>query len=243
MELLDDDRFLVRNEKEVAQVLNDLAKHKIMINASFNHGHDTFLTTVISVDDANRAVYMDIGLDENFNARLLASDHIIFSRDGGIRIRWTSSSVKRVKLKDGEAIKISLPKDLIRVQQREFFRMSTPTVRPIVCTIPQYGADGEELDPLELFLIDISAGGIGAYIPGDLPEVLDVGVVLEHCKIDFPELGKTDLTMKVRRVEHEQVREGVFRYHLGLEFDKLSRGNQALIQRYIFNLERNALNT
>ncbi len=94
--LLDEELYVVHNVKEIIQILTDLAKHKVMLKAAFNRGNDVYLTTVIAVDARNKSVYMDIGRDDAFNVRLLASDHVTFSKDDGIKIKWVSEKISEV---------------------------------------------------------------------------------------------------------------------------------------------------
>ena len=102
----DEEQFIVQNQKQIIQILNDLAKHHEMLKVSFSH--DTCLTNVISVDVNNHVVYLDIGIDDAFNDRLLASNHVTFSKDDGIRLKWTSEQLTLATLKD-EASSFRIP--------------------------------------------------------------------------------------------------------------------------------------
>jgi c-di-GMP-binding flagellar brake protein YcgR len=240
--LLGEEQYLVHNIKEVAQILKDLAKNNVMLKASFNEGNDVYLTTVIAVDDIKKCAYLDIGRDDAFNARLLDSDHVTFSKDDGVKIRWVSGSVSEVNLKDGRAIKIALPRKMLRLQRREFFRLVTPRMNPVPCQIPivdEDDADQERI--LELTLTDISLGGIGAIAQDPLDKMLAEGASFERCKISFPDIGVTSLTLKVRYIVPIHLKDGTVKHRVGLQFIEPSRGNQGLIQRYTFALERAAL--
>jgi c-di-GMP-binding flagellar brake protein YcgR len=235
----DEQRFHVHNEKEILQILNDLAKRKVTLSVSFNHGNEGFLTTVVTVDNEKRLAYLDIGQDDTFNDRLVASHDVAFANNEGVRVCWTSSSLRIATLKDGKAICIGLPHDLIRLQRREFHRLTTPTVNPVICRIPvasESGADSEDTF-LEFPLVDISVGGIGILAPDALDDRLSVGAEFNNCKIDLPNVGTTSLTLRVKHVTQVIIKEEIIRFRVGLEFINPSRGNQALIQRYTFILE------
>jgi c-di-GMP-binding flagellar brake protein YcgR len=236
----DEEQCIVQNQKQIIQILNDLAKYHDMLKISFNN--DTCLTNVISVDANNHAVYLDIGIDEAFNNRLLASHHVVFSKDDGIRIKWTSAHVSLATLKDGKAIKIALPQKLMRLQRREFFRLTTPIVNPVPCIIPI----SDEANPdagrvLELILVDVSLGGVGAIVADPLDKLLVIGESFNQCKINFPEVGETSLTLQVRNITPITLKDGVIKHRIGLQFVSPSRGNEGLINRYTYNLERQAM--
>lgn len=236
----DEEQFIVRNQKQIIQILNDLAKHHEMLKVSFNS--DTCLTNVISVDANNHVVYLDIGIDEAFNSRLLESHHVVFSKDDGIRIKWTSTQVSFATLKDGKAIKIALPQKLMRLQRREFFRLATPIVNPVPCIIPvsdQANPDAERV--LELTLVDVSLGGIGVIAANPLDELFVIGASFDKCKINFPEVGETSLTLQVRNIIPITMKDGAIKHRIGLQFISPSRGNEGLINRYTYNLERQAM--
>lgn len=242
MDLLDDELYVVRNDKEIIQILSDLAKHKVMLKATFNKGNDVYLTTVIAVDAKNKSVHLDIGRDDAFNIRLLASDHVTFSKDNGIRIKWVSEEISEVVLKDGRAIKISLPSEMVRLQRREYFRLATPRVNPVPCQIPipdEEDPDQERM--LELTLIDVSIGGIGVISPDPLDVALSEGVRFDRCKISFPDIGVTSLTLKVRYIVPIRMKDGSVKHRVGFQYVDPSRGNQGLVQRYTFHLERLAI--
>jgi c-di-GMP-binding flagellar brake protein YcgR len=236
----DEEQFIVQNQKQIIQILNELAKHHEMLKISFSH--DTCLTNVISVDAHNHVVYLDIGIDDAFNDRLFASHHVVFSKDDGIRLKWTSEQLTLATLKDGKAIKIALPQKLMRLQRREFFRLATPIVNPVPCIIPISNEESPDADRiLELTLIDVSLGGIGTIAANPLDELLVVGASFDKCRINFPEVGETNLTLQVRNITPVTMKDGAIKSRVGLQFISPSRGNEGLINRYTFNLERQAM--
>lgn len=242
IKMSDEDRCTVRNPKEIGQILVDLAKSKSMINVSFNQGQDQCLTTVIAVDRESNAAYLDIGIDEGFNARLLASTHITFIKNEGVKIKWISASVSVVKLKDGQALRIAFPQSLVRLQRREFFRLKTPIINPVMCNIPMINPDyPDEQKTLELTLVDVSLGGIGVIALDLLPPQVVEGAKFDGCKIGFPDIGETHLTLCVRNIRQMNLHDRSIKHRIGFEFINPSRGNQGLIQHYVFRLEREAI--
>jgi len=236
----DEEQFIVQNQKQIIQILNDLAKHHEMLKVSFSH--DTCLTNVISVDAHNHVVYLDIGIDDAFNDRLLASHHVVFSKDDGIRLKWTSEKLTLATLKDGKAIKIALPQKLMRLQRREFFRLATPIVNPVPCIIPISNEENPDEDrTLELTLIDVSLGGIGTVATNPLDELLVIGASFDKCKINLPEVGETSLTLQVRNITPITMKDGAIKSRIGLQFISPSRGNEGLINKYTYNLERQVM--
>lgn len=236
----DEEQFIVQNQKEIIQILNELAKHHEMIKISFSN--DTCLTNVISVDAHKNLVYLDIGIDDAFNSRLLASRHVVFFKEEGVRIKWISDQLTLATLKDGKAIKIALPHKLMRLQRREFFRLATPIVNPVPCIIPVPAVEKPEADRvLELTLVDVSLGGIGVIVANPFDEAFVIGAKFDHCRIKFPELGETNLTLQVRNIRPITMKDGTIKHRVGFKFISPSRGNEGLINQYTFILERQAM--
>ncbi|TRZ68648.1 MAG: flagellar brake protein [Rhodocyclaceae bacterium] len=227
-----DKRFLVHNSKEVAQILADLAKRKMMLNASWNHGKDRVLTYVIEVDYDKGVAYLDtIAAGDAANKGLFAGHSTVFATTSGPRIQWSSPSVSSVSLKDGKAYQIELPVDLIRVQRRECYRLLIPMMKPVTCKIPVEDKD------VEVALVDVSVGGIGAAVMDTLDAAFAVGTEFHHCKIDLPSVGTADLALRNKWMRTVMKNDTV-KHEIGMEFINPSSANQALIQRYMIKLER-----
>lgn len=235
----DEQQYVVRNVKEIIQILNELIKQKSFIKVSFNEGLEQCLTTIIEVDAQNNALYLDIGLDEAFNSRLLASHNVLFTKETGVRVKWTSHHLSEVTLKDGRAIKVALPESLIRLQRREFFRVATPVVNPVTCEIPTVDESHPELNgTLSFTLADVSLGGVGIVAEDPLNSALKIGTYFDSCQIVLPEFGTTNLTLQVKNIIPMPIKDGTIKYRIGLLYVKPSLANEALLHRYTFNLER-----
>ncbi len=237
----EDDRFVVQNHLEIIHILKDLAQRKTMLNISFNQGKDSCLTTVVSIDVEDDVVFLDIGCDELFNSRLFSSRRVVFTKDVGLRIRWVSDDLTEVALQDGKAIKIAIPHEITRIQRREFFRVPTVILDPIPCQIPIPDEDAAEEKYLELYLTDASVGGIGVLAPDPLDPMLTKNASFDRCKIFFPDVGTTSLTLRVQSIYPVTLEDGSIRHHVGMQFIDPSRGNQAMIHRYMTILEREAM--
>ena len=236
----DEEQYIVQNQKQIVQILNDLAKNHEMLKVTF--GHDSCLTSVISVDVTNHALYLDVGIDEAFNNRLAASHHVVFTKEDGVKVKWTSTHVALTNLKDGKAIKVALPQSIMRLQRREFFRLTTPIINPVPCVIPIVNEANPDVDRvIELSLADVSLGGIGVLASDPIDELLVIGASFNQCKISFPDVGETSLTLQVRNITQITIKDGVIKHRIGLQFISPSRGNEGLINRYVYNLERQAM--
>lgn len=237
-----DQQYVIHNVKAIGQILADLLKSKTTLKVSFNHGNDVYLSSVIAIDTVNHAVFLDIGRDEAFNVRLLASPQVTFEKDDGIRVRWVSNRVVAANMSDGKAIKIAQPQSMIRLQRREFFRIPTAIIDPVLCHIPLPDPKHPDKDKvLELTLVNISIGGVGATAIGVLDPSFRPGATFSNCKMDFPDIGMTNLKLEVMSVSPIPMKDGTVKHRIGLRYVDPSRGNEGLIHRYTYALERAAM--
>jgi c-di-GMP-binding flagellar brake protein YcgR len=135
-------------------------------------------------------------------------------------------------LKGDHAFRILLPNQFVRMQRREHYRLAISTANPVKCSIP---VDDRMI---EVSLIDLSASGVGVSPVNPLDEQLVAEAEFTHCRIDFPDVGTTDLTLRIIQMIQVEQTNDLLKHRAGMEFVNPSRGNQALIQRYMSKLER-----
>lgn len=230
-----DERFMVYNFREVAAILRDLSEAREMVNAIYSHGK-SLLTTVLEVDVERDAVYLDIGPDDSANQSLLTSTRAIFvAQHQGIRIQWSSSRVGHVKYDGEPAFKIAIPEALQRVQRREYYRLATPILNPLICRIRLVASAA---NVLRLPVANISAGGLAVNLSDEL--VVEKGTEFHECKMDLPGIGEIEFDVRVRGVWTVELKTGLSK-RVGMEFIRQRSGTPIMIQRYMMQLERDRL--
>lgn len=237
----DEEKYLTQHPVAIAQVLNELAKNKTTLNLSFNQGRDQGLTTVIGVSKDKKFVYLDKSLDAGFNKRLLASEFVVFSKTDGIRVRWSTKKLTEVKLTDGEALKMSLPAKLYRFQRREFFRSLTPVTSPVICYIPYRNPTNDHDEKLEMVLVDASLGGIGTFVTDHLSSIIELEQVFPNCAISLPNFGDIETSLCVKHITETVMLNGSKKFRVGFQFINLSHEDARVVQKYVLQLEREAL--
>lgn len=235
----EDESFIVRNNKAVLQILNGLKADATSLKISFREGKEDYITTIVDVDVENNAVMFDMSIDDAFNKRLLASDKIGILKETGIGIKWESDQHRLITLLDGNALSVEIPNEIVRLQRRELFRLPAPMIKPVVCllSVPNILTPSKN-DIIEYELADVSLGGVGLIVKKSLHPGIAVGDTFEKCRINFPGAGETSLTLKVRNIIPIKSKSIKQQYRIGLEFIKPSRGNESIIHKYTFDLER-----
>jgi c-di-GMP-binding flagellar brake protein YcgR len=233
----DDARFLVNNTLEIVRTLRGLGKRNEMVSAFFNAGNALLLTSVLDVNPDANAVFLDYGSNDALNRRILDSEKIIFVTSlDSVKIQWISNRMASAMFDGREAFRIDIPGQILRLQRREYYRLTTPVINPLKCRIPT--AEGMSV---EVALADISAGGIGVIISQPIGVAFEVGSVLPGCRVELPGVGAAEFTIAIQSTWEVTLRNGNKSLRAGCQFVDMRPNIQSIIQRYIIKLERDRI--
>lgn len=235
----DDSRFLVANRLEIVRILRGLSQRNEMVSAFFNSGNDLLLTSVLAVDPEIDTVLLDCGSNQELNQRILRAEKIIFVTSlDKVKVQFTSMGVESGNFENKPAFVVPFPSQVLRLQRREYYRLTTPIINPLKCkvTFPT----GQVV---EFPIVDISAGGIGMIIANSFEVPLRVGSTYPGCRIELPGVGVLELTLSIQSLFEVTLKNGGKSLRSGCQFVNLHPSMETLIQRYIVKLERERINT
>jgi flagellar brake protein len=228
-------QYLLHTKSEVLFVLRALQSAVDRITMHFNDGQDFLLTSVIAVDD--KGLTLDIGSNTDMNQRALAADKLfcVTSHDK-VRVQFLLRGLTRIETDLGHAFRAELPDAVLRLQRREYYRLTTPIARPLKCQIPMTAMDGTQ-HKVEVTIIDISGGGLAIMVP---PVGVEFTPDMEfpNCRIELPEVGFIIATLQVRNLFDVTLRSGGRVSRAGCQFLNLPGPMLTLVQRYIVKVER-----
>lgn len=229
------DKYMLRTPGEVLMVLRGLRDHNSQITVFFNEGQDMLLTMLVAIGQDH--LIFDVGPDEELNRKAVAAGrHYCVALLDKVRIQFLLGDFTPVTHEGRPAFLGAFPKELLRLQRREFYRLTTPIARPLKCRMPLPQPGGGE-QPYEATVFDISGGGIGITAPPD-GMLFESGQQIPNCRIDLPEVGIVTCTIKVCSVFEITLKSGGRVRRAGCEFVKLPGPMATLIQRYIIKVER-----
>ena len=228
--------FLVESRREMLALLRGLKEKNQMISMMINNGSEVFITSVLELDDLNNTLTMDSSPSQASNQRIIEAPRIFF--EGlldRISIQFSTTSMQRTIFEGREALKCTIPINMIRLQRRENYRINTPLSNPIRCSIPLEIESAYET--MKFSLVDISCGGIAIL---DEKRVLEIysGQIYDGCQIDLPSIGQIDLALQIRNSQDLTLLNGKTNRRVGCEFIGASTAALASVQRYIMKLER-----
>lgn len=236
LEPTDHTQYLLRNKNEILYVLRSILGNTDHITVYFNDGKDFLLTTIIGVEDDG--LTLDYGGDQEANRRALAADKLYcVTSHEKIRIQFVLRSLREVTVQDGPAFRAALPDAVLRLQRREYYRLTTPVARPIKCQIPVGSINGAASTTMEANVVDISGGGMAVMAP-PAGLTFKAGDVFPNCRVELPEVGTVIATLEVRNVFDVTLRSGTQVARAGCQFSNLPGPMLTLVQRYIIRVER-----
>jgi flagellar brake protein len=235
LEPADYSEYLLHGKSEILFVLRGIMASTDRITINFNEGRDFLLSAVIAVDDDG--LTLDYGSTHEMNQKALKADKVFcITRHEKVRIQFVLRGLRQIDYQGRPAFRAALPDSVLRLQRREYYRLTTPIVNPLKCQIPITQADGSSSTIL-VNIVDISGGGIAIMVPPpDVP--FETGAKLANCKIDLPEVGTLIATLQVRSIFDVTLRSGTQVKRAGCQFVKLPGPMLTLVQRYIIKVER-----
>lgn len=229
------DQYMLRTPAEIRLVLRGMYDRVSLITAFFNEGSDMLMTTLAVVADDH--LILDFGPSSEINRKALAAEkRFCVTTLEKVRVQFILRGFSKVEQDGRPAFRSALPTEVLRLQRREYYRLTTPIARPLKCMVTIPLPDGS-LHGHEAHVFDISGGGLGISAP---PEGIpfDTDRVFPDCHVELPEVGSVSGTLKVKSLFDITLRSGTRIRRAGCEFIKLPGPMMTLVQRYIIKVER-----
>lgn len=230
----DQSNYMLRSRLEILYVLRAVLNKNELVTAYFNHGKDFLLTSLLGIDEESPGtLILDCSANELLNRQLLASERIILvTTQERVKIQFALDRIQAIEYLGRPAFKAPLPGELLKLQRREYYRLDTPLINAIKCTMtkPEGGS-------IEVVISDISLGGIAISNYQHLIRLF-IGEQFSNCRIVLPEIGTTTPAVEVRNEHSVTLKNGTAIQRAGCRFVDLPANQQTLIQRYIIKLER-----
>lgn len=237
-ELLQADNFgqyLLREKREIAFVLRQLAAKRNMITAYYGERSDFLMTSVVGIGQNDRHIYLDLGVDEEAIATALLTKQLLcVTQLEKVKIQFALSTLERTNYDGFPALLAPMPDILLRLQRREYYRLSAPSSDALICQIP---ASDAGKPAIEVRVVDISGGGIAVVSPPN-GMVFEPDTAYPKCRLMLPDYGSITVTLKIRNVFRMTSPTGIEMIRIGCQFLDLTAAMANAVQRYILKAER-----
>ncbi|HEX6736368.1 MAG TPA: flagellar brake protein [Azonexus sp.] len=231
-------QFLLDNPPEILFYLNQMAKRRCLFTAYLDGGHSFFLTSIVAIDEAAGQLLLDPSHLAQSNAGAAEARRItLLTNLDRVKMQMRLPALRPLTHHGQSLLAAALPKQLLRLQRREFFRLEPPPAAPLVCQLAATTPDGL-LHTLELPLSDISGGGVSLLGPIDLAEHFPRDALFQQCRLELPGEGVIQVNLRVRKAIEISGHDGRHNLRIGCEFVNLPGTRLAFIERYITRIER-----
>jgi c-di-GMP-binding flagellar brake protein YcgR len=229
----EENEYLITNPKEIVSILQTIAKRKSRVALYYNEGISMVLTMVLAVDE--NGVWIDAASNPQDNRLIERSKRIIFvSTHNQAKVQFIATDVMLGTYEDAPAFSLGLPRKLLRLQRRDYYRLVTAETGALNCIVrPVADQDLQH----EITVMDISIGGV-ALVCEQTGVELHPGMVYEHCQIDLPEIGTLEATIEVKNTFEITDRNGKVKRRAGCIFVKPDGKTTMLLQRYVAQMQQ-----
>jgi len=230
--------FSIQNPKQIISHLSLLVKNKCLLSARFGANNESYITTLLSVNEGNNTVVLDYGPKEDLNQRILNAGKVSFDTDyNGIKVSFAGTELKKITHKGDSAFSMSIPKSLYWMQRREYYRVKSPLSKPSYC---QLIVEGRE--PVNLKLYDISLTGFAMLnVSKEVSDLLIPGTSFSQCKLILSDAGESPISFEIcaKYIINPDKPQKIQK--IGCKFNKITRSVEEVIQRYMHQIQREDL--
>lgn len=232
-------KYEVQAAEEVVFILRGLMKNGARITAYLDDSDDFLLTSLLQIDEESNTLMLALDSNKLLNRRAqLCAKLVCLTTQGKIKIQFILEGINLAKLNDINAFRAEIPETLIRLQRRDYFRLTVPKGKPLVCMIPVKQPDGKTVE-FGANIVNISGRGLTVIVPEGLEFV--VNNEFPNCRIDLPDGASVVAILQVRSVYDVNLPGGRIIQRSGCQFVKMPNPVQHLILKYILKVESERL--
>ncbi len=226
--------FILHDPREIIAVLRDIVVHHNRVALYFNDDNSMVLTLLLAVDETG--VRVDAAASPIDNRHIERSNRIVFvSTHNQAKVQWVSTETSQCIFENSAAFFLPLPRKILRLQRRDFYRLMTREPDALTCLIrpkPEQAHIHHEVT-----VMDISIGGVALVCKEDGVE-LEPGMQYQNCEIELPDIGTIIATIEVKNTFEVTARNGNVSRRSGCVFVKPSGETAKMLQRYVAQMQQ-----
>lgn len=225
----EENKFLISSPKEIQLTLHAIAQKKNAAAIYFDNGQRFFKTILLAANE--EGVWFDVGPDNEDNNAVMSSEVVTFvTKHHGAKVQFVCHQFQVAIYASHPAFHCPLPKKMVRLQRRDYFRLPVPSDTPLTCIIADVPEASDKANIVTI--MDISVGGI-ALTCREQSVILEAGKTYPACKIELPEVGTLIVSIQIKNLFDVTLTSGAVIKHACCEFIQLDGKMNQLLQRYI----------
>lgn len=230
--------FSIQDPRQIISHLSLLIKSKCLISARFGTNNESYITTLLAINEKNNALILDYGPKEDLNQHLLNAGKVTFDTEyNGIKVSFTGTALKKITYKGDPAFDMPIPKSLYWMQRREYYRVKSPLSKSSYCQLIF-----KDREPVNLKLYDISLTGFAMLnVSKEISDLLIPGTSFELGKLVLSDTGEGMISFEIcaKYIINPDKLQKIQK--IGCKFTKITRPVEEMIQRYMHQIQREDL--
>ncbi|MFU8788171.1 MAG: flagellar brake protein [Methylobacter sp.] len=231
--------FLIQNPKQIINHLSLLVKSNCLISVCFGMNDESYITTLLGIDEKHDAVILDYATKDYLNQHIMRAGRVTFDAEyQGVKVSFSGDKIKKITHKGESALMMPIPKSLYWMQRREYYRVKLPLTNPSYC---QLIFDNRE-EAVSLPLYDISLTGFSMLNQSkEISDLLIPGGRLSGCKLILSEVetGLISFEICAKYIINPDKPQKIQK--IGCKFINIALPTEEAIQRNMQQIQRNSL--
>ncbi|GAB4115171.1 MAG: hypothetical protein Fur0026_00640 [Sideroxydans sp.] len=226
--------FILHDPKEILAVLRDIAARRSRVALYYNEDNSMVLTLLLAADESG--LWVDAAASPIDNRHIERSRRIVFvSTHNQAKVQWVSTEVTQGLFQNMPAFFLPLPRKLLRLQRRNFYRLLNREPDALKCYIHAHPKPARTRH--EMTVLDLSIGGVALVCVTDDVK-LEVGKRYPDCEIDLPGIGSIHPVIEVKSLFEVTDRSGEVKRRAGCEFIQPNGDTVMKLQRYVAQMQQ-----
>lgn len=233
--LTDDERrskYYVRDRQQIVAVLNELRKKSTNLFAYYRTGQRNIVTSIVAVFPNKDLLILETATSQRCHNEILREGSLFcFAKVYRIQVNFQLIGIQETSFRDDAVYVSPFPDGIYRPQRRDFFRVATPILTPVMCSFTK-----EDIGAQKLTLVNVSVGGVCLVDSNPNHQYL-LGELLTDVVLELDGFGTIESTLKVQNIIWTSRKYGRKAIRIGCRFIGLSMADSTLIQRYLHRLQ------
>jgi c-di-GMP-binding flagellar brake protein YcgR len=229
--------YAIQNQRQISSHLFLLIKNKCLLSVSIETSGETYITTLLSINEKNHTLVLDYGPNERLNHHISIAREVRFDTQyRGIKVWFTGSMLKKTTHNRQPAFVMPLPNTLFWMERRDYFRVKMPLSNPSYCHLI-----GKDSEPINIRVYDLSLSGFSTL--DDHKEVFDqmLSETLFQGNLMFLDADEDVVSFEVRYNQITNPNKLQQVHKIGCKFIQTSSLVENAISRHLIQLQREYL--
>jgi len=225
------EEFSIGSSITIGKYLHTMHDEENEVYIYLNTQDQSFVTEILGMDLANGSIWLGRPYDKNMLQAITADcEFVAVSFPENIKLQFCGKGIEQTTYEGTQALRISVPKSIVRLQRRNYFRVMADEDMMAHVHIEEPGLTGE------YELVDISLAGCGISVNSE-GRHFSVGQGIHKAKLVIPDHGSPlRVSLVVKNIKHNP--DDASHVCLGCEMHLLLPKEESRLQRFLLAAER-----